>query len=65
MEGDVSVVKVVSEKQKKSLERIADSDRPDEREHAKEILNCVDRGVVPAPSAVEWFVEWLRTPEAR
>lgn len=58
-------MKIVSNKQKQALKRIADSDRPEEREHATEILNCVDKGVVPAPSSVEWLVEWLRTPEAR
>lgn len=58
-------MKVVSEKQKKALERIVKNAERDDRAHATEILNCVDRGVVPAPTAIEWFVEWIRTPEAR
>lgn len=53
-------MKIVSVSQKKALERIAGSDRRDDRGHAHEILRCIDHGVVPNPAAVEWFLEWLR-----
>lgn len=51
---------IVSSKQKAALKRIAAGDDVAAK-HALEILNCVDHGVVPPPSAVEWFVEWIRT----
>lgn len=51
---------IVSAKQRAALKRIAEGDGVAAK-RAGEILNCVDRGVVPPPEAVEWFVEWIRT----
>ena len=51
---------IVSSKQKAALKSLAVGSGFEARS-ALAILNCVDHGVVPAPEAVEWFVEWLRT----
>lgn len=51
---------IVSSKQKAALKSLAAS-KSAGSDHALEILNCVDHGVVPSPEAVEWFVVWLRT----
>lgn len=54
---------IVSAKQRAALKRIAAGEGVAAK-RAGEILNCVDRGVVPPPEAVEWFVEWIRTRAA-
>ena len=51
---------IVSSKQKAALRRLVETNDP-QAPHASEILECVDRGLMPSPEAVEWLIEWIRS----
>jgi hypothetical protein len=49
--------------ERERLARLATSGSPDEwaaASHAGEILKCLDKGIVPSPEAIQWFLTQFR-----
>jgi cellulose synthase/poly-beta-1,6-N-acetylglucosamine synthase-like glycosyltransferase len=47
---------IVSSKQKAELKLLAAGGNM----HAAQILECLDKGVVPPPEAIDWLIRWFR-----
>jgi len=54
---------ILNENEREFLGRLASSCAPSEwaiSHHAGEILKCIDKGVLPSPEAIQWFLTHFR-----